>query len=142
MHRTSPRQDGITNEMISKIGHQGTLLLLHLMSLFLFFENVNLISSIIAKIQLLHSRGQQVIIIWIRIHIGIFGKEADKAVYAATSLSHITAKIPTSLRQLKATICRNSYISSRNQHMVWIQRNSPSAKWYKEVTQYWLTPIL
>lgn len=67
---------------------------------------------------------------------------ADKAAYAATRFSHITAKSPPSLNQFKATIRRNTHISARNQHIVWIHRNSPLAKWYKEVTQYSAPPIL
>lgn len=106
-------------------------------------ENVNLISSIVAKIELLHSRGQQVIIGWIHSHTGIISnEEADKAAYSAKRVLHIAPRIPPSLSQLKATLHRNIYISARNQHLVWIYRNSSLAKWYKEVTQCSPPPTL
>lgn len=101
------------------------------------FENVNLTSTILAKIQTLHLRNH------VLFHLGPephrhHWKWSRQSCICSRTLPQDNVQNSTKPRPIKSNH-RNT--TARNQHILWVYKNLLSAKWYKEVLQHSPPPI-
>ncbi|ROT69722.1 pol [Penaeus vannamei] len=99
-------------------------------------DNVYLATSTLFKLQQLTQQGKTVRIMWIPSHVGLEGN--DRVDSAAKSSLHQTRLQPIkpSISQIKNRAKITAKQITLIQHQVWVQAGSPSATWYKTVTEY------
>ncbi|ROT82640.1 pol [Penaeus vannamei] len=99
-------------------------------------DNVYLATSTLFKLQQLTQQGKTVRIMWIPSHVGLEGN--DRVDSAAKSSLHQTRiqPIKPSISQIKNRAKITAKQITLIQHQVWVQVGSPSATWYKTVTEY------
>ncbi|ROT84526.1 pol [Penaeus vannamei] len=96
-------------------------------------DNVYLATSTLFKLQQLTQQGKTVRIMWIPSHVGLEGNDrVDKSSLHQTHLQPIKPSISQIKNRAKITAKQITLI----QHQVWVQAGSPSATWYKTVTEY------
>ncbi|KAG0710270.1 Gag-Pol polyprotein [Chionoecetes opilio] len=94
-------------------------------------DNVNLITSVLATTKNIHGNGRYVHLNWVPSHTGIPGNEAaDLAAKEALSLPQVTAPIPPSISQIKASVRRVSHEQAVTCLRPWITNPTSSAHWY------------
>nr|XP_027208601.1 uncharacterized protein LOC113802257 [Penaeus vannamei] len=99
-------------------------------------DNVYLATSTLFKLQQLTQQGKKVRIMWIPSHVGLEGNDrVDSAAKSSLHQTHIQP-IKPSISQIKNRAKITAKQITLIQHQVWVQAGSPSATWYKTVTEY------
>ncbi|XP_027239489.2 uncharacterized protein [Penaeus vannamei] len=99
-------------------------------------DNVHLLTTILFKLTQLENQGKSITFRWIPSHVNILGNDqGDLAAKQTLSQDH-TIHVSTSLSQLKRTLCKTTFEVIYIEHWDWVHAGSPSALWYKLVTDY------
>ncbi|XP_063590245.1 uncharacterized protein LOC134767129 [Penaeus indicus] len=100
-------------------------------------DNLKLVTTILFHIQQLEEQGKTLSLWWIPSHVNISGNEsADAAAKNSLCFSTINGHITPSLSRLKKQVRRATYEVLLIEHRAWVIAGSPSANWYKIVTDY------
>ena len=102
-----------------------------------YHDHTLLLTTIFVHLQTLRSQEKSVHFTWIPSHCDIAGNErADEAAKTALSMPGVTLTISPSVAQVKAHVRRQAWTNTLIQHQGRIIRLSPSATWYRTVTEY------
>nr|XP_027215285.1 uncharacterized protein LOC113808154 [Penaeus vannamei] len=99
-------------------------------------DNLRLISTVLFHIRQLKEQEKILTFWWIPSHVNITGNDlADTAAKNSLKNLLVTGHIPPSLSQLKKHVRRAAYETLLIEHRAWVIAGSPSASWYKIVTE-------
>ncbi|XP_027224934.2 uncharacterized protein [Penaeus vannamei] len=99
-------------------------------------DNLRLISTVLFHIRQLKEQEKILTFWWIPSHVNITGNDlTDTAAKNSLKNLLVTGHIPPSLSQLKKHIRRAAYETLLIEHRAWVIAGSPSASWYKIVTE-------
>ena len=105
-------------------------------------ENKELLTSIKLLLHLLKEEGRTVTFNWIPSHIDIPGNEkADELAKSTKHIDRVQIHIQPSLQQIKNKIKTTIHGRLAEDINSWINKNSPTALWYKIATQFIPAPI-
>lgn len=97
-------------------------------------DNVHLLTAILFQLTQLEDESQSITILWIPSHINIPGNDqVDLAAKHNLYKDHIT-RISTNLSQLIRNLQKTTFEILHIEHRSWVHAGSPSALWYKIVT--------
>lgn len=114
----------------------GSLFTLHTLREADNLDNIRLDTSTLFRLQQLARQGKSVSFMWIPSHTGIEQNEqVDTAAKDSLHYQHII-HIKPSINHIKTLGKKTAHQISKIQHHVWVQAGSPSANWYKIVTDY------
>ncbi|XP_069992289.1 uncharacterized protein [Penaeus vannamei] len=99
-------------------------------------DNVHLLTTILFKSTQLENQGKSITFRWIPSHVNILGNDqGDLAAKQSLSQDH-TIHVSTRLNLLKRTLRKTTFAVLHIEHWAWVHAGSPSALWYKLVTDY------